>query len=259
MTLSFRDALGTLALAIPALVAAHDLVLVPEASGDLLVKFGHPSDWQATDKERLIDLRIEGDGGSRIDRSSLIARGLNFQARHVRATGKATLVSGRYDNGLWVQVPSSTGKPTYYNTSKALFPEGGASMTAIKFAKALYPSANDLEVYKRPVQHMIELVPQANPAAARAGGRMRVLVLLNGRPLADVGVEVTDSATTSGEGQPSFKTDATGVAEVPIRRGGLNVLSVDHEIMNDGSVAPAMKILPVDKIAMIATYAFQVR
>lgn len=255
-----RSLLAALTLAVPVAVAAHDLVLVPDPSGDLTVKFGHPNDWQPADKERLLGLRTEGDRGAPIAAANLVVKGKNLQMRHVATPGKAALVSARYDNGLWVTLPGAAGaKPNYFNTSKAMLPEGGSSMAAVKFAKALYGAAGDATVYKQPVGQLIELVPQSNPADAKAGARMKVLVLLNGQPLADAGVEVTDSATTSGEGQPTFKTDAAGIAEVPIRRAGLNVLSVDYETPNDGKVAPAMKQLPVDKIAMIATYAFQVR
>lgn len=46
---------------------------------------------------------------------------------------------------------------------------------------------------------------------------------------------------------------------VPIRRGGLNGISVDHGQPNGGALGASLTALPVDKIAVIATYAFQVR
>jgi hypothetical protein len=87
----------------------------------------------------------------------------------------------------------------------------------------------------------------------------RLLVKFNGKPLVNAGVEVTDSATKTAECQPKFMTKAAGVAEVPIGRAGVNVVSVDYGIAIDGSLGKAMKALPVDQVAMIATHAFQVR
>lgn len=247
-------------LVLPLAAGAHDLVLVPEPSGNLTVKFGHPSDWQPAGKERLVEIQSAGDGtASKSLASSLKGKGLNLEATRVGSPGKASLVTGRYDNGLWVSMPGPAGKDVYFNTTKAMLPEATSTMSAIKFAKALYAAPGDTTVYKREAKHLIELIPQKNPADVKAGGTLPVLVMFAGKPLANAGVEVTDSATKTAEGQEKFTTDALGVAQVPIRRRGLNVVSVDYDQANDGSLGPAMKALPVDKIAMIATYAFQVR
>lgn len=258
---SWRIAALAATLAWPLVAGAHDLVLVPEPSGDLTVKFGHPGDWQPADKERLLDLRVEGDAqaAARPIAGPLAARGLELAASGVAAAGKAALVSARYDNGLWVSVPGADGKPVYRNTTKAMLPKATSTMSAIKFAKALYGTADDANVYKREVHHLVEIVPQKNPATVKPGETLPVLVKLAGKPLRGAGVEVTDAKTASAEGQAKFTTDASGIAQVPIRNAGLNVVSVDIDRRNDGSLGAAMKALPVDKIAMIATYAFQVR
>ena len=257
---ALRTLAGAVAFAAPLLSQAHDLVLVPGLSGDLTVRFGHPNDWQPADKERLLDLQAEGDGSAGKSLSgALKKKGLNLETAHVATRGKALLVTGRYDNGLWVSMPGPAGKDVYFNTTKAMMPEGKSTMSAIKFAKALYATPGDTSVYKREVNHLIELIPQTNPADVKAGGTLPVLVKFAGKPLANAGVEVTDSATKTVEGQEKYTTDASGIAQVPIRRGGLNVISVDYDQANDGSAVPGMKALPVDKIAMIATYAFQVR
>lgn len=259
-TRSLRAIVSAVALTVPLLSQAHDLVLVPEPSGNLTVKFGHPNDWQHADKERLLDLQVEGEGtASKPLASTLKGKGLNLAAAHVMTAGKASLVTGRYDNGLWVTMPGTAGKDVYLNSTKAMVPDAKSTMSAIKFAKALYAVPGDTAVYKREVNHLIELIPQKNPADVKAGGTLPVLVKFAGKPLANAGVEVTDSTTKTVEGQAKFTTDASGIAQVPIKRVGLNVLSVDYDQANDGSLGTAMKALPVDKIAMIATYAFQVR
>lgn len=247
-------------LVAPLLCDAHDLVLVPETSGDLTVKFGHPNDWQPADKERLLDLKVDGDGAaSKSLAKGLVAKGLGLEASKVATAGRATLVTARYDNGLWVTLPGDSGKDVYFNSTRAMVPEARSTMSAIKFAKALFATPDDGAVYKREVHHLIELIPQTNPANIKSGDTLPVLVKFAGKPLPKAGVEVTDSATQSAEGQEKFMTDAAGIAQVPIKRAGLNVISVDYDKKNDGSLGKAMKALPVDKVAMIATYAFQVR
>lgn len=253
-------ALAALMSTLPLIAAAHDLVLVPDATGSLTVRFGHPGDWLQADRERLLDLQVQQESGpGRPLAAALVGKGLDFTAPDVATGGKAAMVSARYDNGLWVAVPDATGKPTYHNTSKAMLPKGTSTMAAIKFAKALYASDDDALLYKREVRHLIELIPQRNPAGVKPGDTLAVLVKFNGKPLANAGVEVTDSATVSVKDQPKYQTNAVGVVEVPIKRAGLNVISVDHERRNNGSLGKAMKSLPVEQIAMIATYAFQVR
>ena len=248
------------ALATPLGSHAHDLVLVPATTGHLTVRFGHTGDWQQADKERLLDLQAQEDGTTaRPLTSTLKGKGLTLEAGPVATAGKASLVTARYDNGLWVSMPGPDGKDVYLNSTKAMVPQAASTMSAIKFAKALYATPGDTVVYKRDVNHLIELIPQKNPAGVKVGDTLPVLVKFAGKPLANAGVEVTDSATKTVEGQEKFTTDAEGMARVPIRRGGLNMLSVDHEQANDGSLGAAMKALPVDKVAMIATYSFQVR
>lgn len=246
--------------ALPVLALAHDLVLVPEPDGNLTVRFGHPGDWLMPDRERLLDLHVAGaTGGATPAPLALKTNGLNLEATGVATNGAAGMVAARYDNGLWVTLPGPDGKPKHFNSTKAMVPQGKSTMSAIKFAKGLYGTPDDKTVFKQEVGHLIELIPQRNPAVVKAGEKLAVLVKFNGKPLANAGVEVTDSATQTAEGQPKFMTNAAGVAEVPIARTGVNVVSVDYEKSNDGSLGKAMKALPVDKVAMIATYAFQVR
>ena len=257
---SLRGAVAAAVLAMPLVCGAHDLVLVPEPSGKLTVKFGHPGDWQQADKDRLLDLKTEaGAASAKPLAPMLVGRGLELEAEGVADPGKASLVTARYDNGLWVTVKDAAGKAVSYNTTKAMMPKATSTRAAIKFAKGLYATTDDTSVFKHEVHQLIELIPQKNPGQVKAGDTLPVLVKFAGKPLANAGVEVTDSTTKTVEGQQKFMTNAAGVAAVPIRNGGLNVVSVDYNRKNDGSLGAAMKKLPVDQVAMIATYAFQVR
>lgn len=255
-----RGAAAALSLAAPLLCGAHDLILIPEPSGNLTVKFGHPGDWQQADKERLLDLKTEvGTASAKPLAAMLVGRGLELEAAGIAQPGKASMVTARYDNGLWVTLKDASGKEVFYNTTKAMMPEATSTRAAIKFAKGLYATPDDVSVFRHEAHQLIELIPQINPGQVKPGDTLPVLVKFAGKPLANAAVEVTDPTTQTVEGQEKFMTNASGVAQVPIRNSGLNVLSIDYDRKNDGSLGPQMKQLPVDRVAMIATYAFQVR
>ena len=255
-----RTAAAAVSLAAPLLCGAHDLILIPEPSGNLTVRFGHPGDWQQADKERLLDLKTAaGAASAKPLAPMLVGHGLDLDAEGVAEPGKPSMITARYDNGLWVTVKDASGKEVFYNTTLAMMPKATSTRAAIKFAKGLYATADDTSVFKHEAHQLIELIPQTNPGQVKTGETLPVLVKFAGKPLANAGVEVTDSSTKTVEGQQKHMTNAAGIAQVPIANSGLNVVSVDYEKKNDGSLGPQMKKLPVDKVVMIATYAFQVR
>ena len=59
---------------------------------------------------------------------------------------------------------------------------------------------------------------------------MRLKVLFRGKPLAGAEVERGDGVTAVAEKDiPRFKTDAEGIASVPIVRAGPHLLVIDHK------------------------------
>ena len=110
----------------------------------------------------------------------------------------------------------------------------------------------------QPVGHLLEIIPQKNPLSLGKGESLPVLVRYNGKPLEGAGIEVTNLVDQIAEDKiERFKTDMNGIAQVPIRHKGLNVLAVDLDVPNDGALGDAAKTLPVKKIMMVATYAFR--
>ena len=75
------------------------------------------------------------------------------------------------------------------------------------------------------------LVPLADPATARPGETLRVRVLFRGQPLAGAEVERGDGLTPVKEDElPRFKTDADGVATIPLPKAGPVLLAIDHRV-----------------------------
>ena len=239
------------------LANAHDIVLVPDADR-ITVRYGHPGDWLPIDQEKLLDVNIHSAAGAPADLSAQLKRqGLTLTLRQNQRV--PALLSARYDNGLWLKLPVAAGaKEHWRNASRFMLGAGTEPLASVKFAKALLWSATDTGVYKLPVGHLLELVPQRNPATIRIGETLPVLVQFNGRPLPGAGVEVSDLVKVMPEDEIArYKTDANGIAQVPIPSRGLTVLAVDVQQPNDGSLGDAAKALPVDTFLLVATYAFR--
>ena len=159
------------------------------------------------------------------------------------------LLTAQYDNGYWVKTESG-----YRNTGKREFPEADESLYSTKFAKALV-SLEQLAptAYARVLGHRLELVPQDDPFRVPVGGTLHVLVLFEGKPLEGVGVELGDGVTPQKEADiPRYRTNGEGIAEVPIRKPGLQVIVVDH-------TAPSRHPDLAAKEQMAATLSFVVQ
>jgi hypothetical protein len=84
--------------------------------------------------------------------------------------------------------------------------------------------------------HDLEIVPMADPVAARVGESLRIRVLFRGKPLAGADVERGDGVTAIKEADiPRFKTDEEGIAAIPIVKAGPVLLVIDHRLTPSGT------------------------
>jgi nickel transport protein len=216
------------ALAFP--LRAHDLVLIPSGDLTLRIKFGHPQEWELASTDRLYRLDAYAPGAKadswlkRITKDGiyLVARS-NSPASTVSGTW---IIAGSYDNGFWVKV----GEDTHYNTDKLECPGGKESGHFLKFAKGLLVHGTSSNDYQRRIGLRVELIPMADPFSLRLGQSLPVKALYEGKPMAQVGLEIGDGETKIKEEDiPRYKTDAQGIAQVPITRGGLEVIAIDYK------------------------------
>jgi nickel transport protein len=100
-------------------------------------------------------------------------------------------------------------------------------MWSVKFAKAITgPDAP----FENVLGHVLEIVPLSDPAKVKSGQTLRLRVLFQGKPLAGVDVERGDGVTVVAEKDiPRFKTDADGIASVPIVKAGQHLLVIDYK------------------------------
>ena len=129
------------------------------------VRYGHAQDWQQVQDGKLIDLLLlRGSEAPQDLRATLRPRRTDF-VLPLPSGRQPMLVAARYDNGLWARLPAvGSAKPVARNTTRVMLPEAATVTNNLKFAKALLVTADDSVVYKRTVGHLLELVPQRNPA-----------------------------------------------------------------------------------------------
>jgi len=122
-------------------------------------------------------------------------------------------------------------KPEYWSRTAEGYRPGratavpGAVSTSqyVKGMKTFLAFGEPTPIWRQPLGHPIELVPQADPTAQRAGDRLPVQLLFRGEPA--VGAEVLAvyegfEGDREREVAVETKTDEQGLAEVPLDRPG---------------------------------------
>jgi uncharacterized GH25 family protein len=243
---------------------AHDIVLVPSGKNEVVVRYGHVGDWHKVEERRLVELHTFADAGparERLPELRPVPAGFGKPMLDLRLPerGEAVrLVAARYDNGYWARVPvPGQAKPFSRNTTRALLPEAALVTNNLKFAKGLVLDAQDAALWKRTLGHLLEIVPQKNPATLAAGEALPVRVLLGGQPLAGAGVEVGNLDDAVAEDKiVRHSTNAEGIALVALRPRGPNVIAVGAERPNDGSLLPKERVGGADRLSLVATFTF---
>jgi uncharacterized GH25 family protein len=117
---------------------------------------------------------------------------------------------------------------TYRNATRRLAPDAVETLWSSKFAKTITGAGAPWQTV---VGHDIEIVPLADPAEVQPGSNLKVRVLFHGQALAGGEVERGDGTTVVAEKDiPRFRTDADGVATIPIVNSGPHLLVIDHTV-----------------------------
>lgn len=208
---------------------AHDvwLTLDGEAgSRRVIVNYGHPDDRPPAFADKVLDLDAIGAATTLSLRPGLAATAVDGHqvAASLFVDDGHLLLAARYDNGFWTRLADGETR----NVTRRLVSNASESLWSGKFAKALSgPGAP----FARLLGHDLELVPLSDPALARPGETLKLRVLFRGQPLRDAEIERGDGVTAVQEHAiPKFKTDADGVAGVPIVTAGAHMLVIDHRV-----------------------------
>jgi uncharacterized GH25 family protein len=236
---------------------AHDVWMTSEMRPDslqMVIHHGHPGDRKRPDPDKLFELRAfapdgEEDQSLQGSVTPAIRDGypvLLLPTLFSSLAGGTWLFGAQYDNGYWVKTAHG-----HRNTTKHQVPQGTDTLYSMKYAKALVVQGSSTpKAYNRVMGHRLELVPVEDPFTVQIGGKLHVQVLYEGKPLEGIGIEIGDGVIARKEEQiPRYKTDARGIAHVPIEKPGLHLIVVDYAT---GSTHPDL----ADKELMVATLSF---
>jgi uncharacterized GH25 family protein len=266
---------AALSLSLVLVASAHDLWLVP-ARFEIAPGASVPVALNTGDTFPVSEGAVRAE---RIERATLIAAGGRTPLTNFRAEGQSTLVTitaPRRAGGAIVEVvlrPVATRQP------RASFDEfvrhegldriaaelarqserrAEERRTYAKYAKTLLRIGNGrnaAELYRRPIGHRLEIVPEADPYSLRAGDALPVRLLFDGRPLAGARLVIgsTDAATATQSSMPGVRTDAEGRARLQlVSRGGAHYIHALHMI-------PATGRADIEWESFWATFTFEAR
>jgi uncharacterized GH25 family protein len=213
--------------------AAHDFVLTSGTDADKQTTisglYGHPGSWETPDIHRLFALDVhtsaKDEPESLLEKVTVAKSSvLKLQATVSEMEESDYLaVSAIYDNGFWVSAKG--GK--YFNTTKKeaagrISVEEGSHN--IKFAKVLI-SGKD-----KATGHRLEIVLQKTPTDLAAGAKVPVMVVFDGKALESAELAIVPLDGVLDHDTPGIKTDAMGMAELPLGKTGTHVIRVSHDV-----------------------------
>jgi uncharacterized GH25 family protein len=215
-----------MALAAVSPVAAHDIWVVgdkpgPQATAEIV--FGDLTGPTLADVKRIVSFDLVTPTGT-IDLRPLLSEDTS-DAHPVLKTAPfdapaGSVIAVTYDNGFWVNQPGN--RET--NTSPLLAPKAEDPHWTVKWGKMLVgPGASGTTLGTR-----LELVAMQDPFTAKPGSTIPVRLLYEGQPLADAEIAYTDGlAKLADSEKPVVKTDANGIAQIPVGAPGPLLLTTD--------------------------------
>ncbi|TNC14265.1 DUF4198 domain-containing protein [Methylobacterium terricola] len=217
-----------------------------ESVPQVRVNYGHASKREAPALPQLVDLVALTQDGTTGLRGALKPAPPEVPPALLAPLGTKpgrTLVAATFDAGYWTILRDGT----RLNASRRLVPQARSGFWSVKYAKAAFgPGAPWLRV----VGHTLEIVPVEIPGPT--AGAIRVRVLFRGAPLPGADLYYGDSGMEPERvGMPAYTTDPEGIATVPIRKAGSQVLTVTQ------SVSPSATPTLADEDVYTATFAFR--
>ena len=193
--------------------SAHSMWLA-EKDGALQIQYGHENDLDPYKPERVGGIRAFAADG----------RELKPQVRSSGSivsvdAGEAAMVSAAYDNKAWTKSASKG----WVNLPRADVPDGSQSGLSQKFTKTYLKPARD---FGKPLGQALELIPLSDPASLKTGDRLKVRVLLDGKPLA--GVKVATNMFDYSDKAEKAVTDAEGAVVVTVPGRQMAGVEIEH-------------------------------
>lgn len=194
-----------LALAAPALAAAHDLWLEREPSG-LVLRTGHRGGERlAIEPARVKSVRCLENGATRD-----LLPGAAFSPREVRLAGRCDAAAAFLDGGVWTLTPDGEVNRPRTEVEQAV--KAWASRQFAKWVDARAPAAASAVLGDE-----LEVAAVSDLSTARQGDKVTFRVLSGGRPVAGAIVAI--------DHKPLGETDRAGEVRVRIRAASVETVA----------------------------------
>lgn len=169
-----------------------------------------------------------------------IKTGIDFSKGPFLLTAKKpAMVTLTFDAGYWVK-----GDNGYENTSPTKY-KGIVynTLKSVKYGKRYFQWS---ESFLNPTGMFLEVLPLIDPLKIKAGDKLPVLVLKEGKAFANAGFETSDYEDLD------VKTNAYGIAYIPVKSKGLQIIAAKYygDEINDTKV---------NKITIQSSISFEVK
>jgi nickel transport protein len=193
-----------------AALAHHTWLSRDAASGDVVMLWGHPGhDPEGPNKGAVVELKVYGPDGKATEISARLEK-KGAPLAMPMPEGKVFAVAGFTDNGFMVD----TADRKYVRTNKLVVKDATKSIWSRQYAKMILPGATAAQ-YAKPLGQLVEIVPMSDPYALKAGEKLKVKVLYQGKPVANGSLGL-DNGFEANPDKTKFVTGPDGVAEVPL-------------------------------------------
>lgn len=233
---------------------AHEFWVVPVSYGDGVLKsnigYGHSfPNCEPIPADRVhifAPLQIvTSDGAITLDQ---VEENYKYQKKMPLKKGSYPVI-GTYRPTFW-----SNGPTGWEQKDRKQRPDAAYVQEAIMCAKAILnvQGAADNEFVTKPSGQRLEIVPLVNPAKAKAGGKLEVKVLCDGKPAKGVMVMATYDSHADKK-NPAFegKANADGMVVITPLRPGFWLVKAKHAYEHPDKAR-------ADEVVLVSTFAFQI-
>lgn len=193
-------------------VLAHD-TWIEKRDGEVLVLRGHSGKAEAYDPTLVKEAKAIDAKGQAVEME--IKKNKENAALVVK--GSPVMIGALYDSGYWLK--------TTDGWKKATKREGKGKYQIVQALKSKQYCKNVLAscpASTTPLGQSFEVVPQIDPVTAKAGEKLPIKVLLNGKPVE--GAVVDTGGDHGSDAKNQLKTDKDGMAKVAIGKAGLQMV-----------------------------------
>lgn len=225
-----KQVLALVATLAPLAASAHDVWFSTHqrANGVIaVVNYGDTDKRELIERGKIVTLDLISPSGSADLRKGLTpatANGVPVLETGVLPSSSGAIIASSYDNGFWLTRP---GDQKETNTSPLMEPKAIEPHWTVKYSKHLIgKGSSSVSARARG-----EFFPLKDPFSLTVGNTLPVKLVVDGKPLANVRVRYSDGIQIlPPEKVPYVKTNAEGVAEVPLERKGPYLITADPNV-----------------------------